>query len=120
MQPIPFAPQTDLAPIVFDGRQLQLAKEMKKEEEDFTLRIDAVHAGRLVWFGLAERKEQRSGLYRVTKKGVRFLKGLEKVPRRIYTSKGCVVDQDEEMVSVYDVKNVVLDKEYWDNYPMEH
>lgn len=31
MKPVPFSPQTDLAPISFDERTLQLARELKQQ-----------------------------------------------------------------------------------------
>lgn len=91
---------------------------VKQEEKAFTLTIDAVHATRLTWFGLLERKERRSGLYKVTEAGILFLKGIGRVPKRIYVRKGVVHDQDPEMLSVHDVKGVILDRVYWNSYPL--
>lgn len=77
----------------------------------------AVLALRLEWFGLVEHGKQRSGLYRATKEGIQFLRGYHQVPKIIWCRDGKVVDQDTILVSVRSVKNVVLDREYWDNYP---
>ena len=74
------------------------------------------HASRLAWFGLVEHGPTRSGLYKVTTEGIAFLRGLHMVPAVIWCKDGVVVERDSVMVSVGSVKNVVLDKEYWDNY----
>ena len=79
----------------------------------------AAHASRLVWFGLAERQlERRSGKYRVTASGEAFLRGLHLVPKSIWCRKGQVIERDSVMVGVGSIKGVVLDKEYWDSYPV--
>jgi hypothetical protein len=85
-------------------------------ERDFTVQCDDVHALRLTWFGLLERKEYRSGLYRITDKGVQFLCGEVPVPSRIYCKDGLVVEESPELIYVGDVRHVVLDKAYWDDY----
>ena len=95
----------------------QDAALIKEEEKLFTIQTDAVHANRLVWFGLLERKEKREGLVRVTQKGIDFLKGNVKIPSRILTAKGVVFSEEGPHVSIDQIKNVVLDKDYWDNYP---
>jgi hypothetical protein len=77
----------------------------------------AVLALRLEWFGLVEHGPQRSGLYRATKEGIQFLRGFHQVPKIIWCRDGEVVERDTILVSVHSVKNVFLDKEYWDNYP---
>jgi hypothetical protein len=74
------------------------------------------HASRLVWFGLAEHGAVRSGKYRITPEGMKFLAGEFMVPEIIYCKDGDVVESTEKKVSIHDVKGVVLDKEYWDNY----
>ena len=74
------------------------------------------HCSVLAWFGLAEHGERRSGLYRITEKGVDFLQGNHLVPKTIWSRDGHVVDRDTRMVGINSVKDVVLDKEYWDNY----
>jgi len=74
------------------------------------------HASRLVWFGLAEHGATRSGLYRITDNGVKFLAGNHAVPSIIYCKDGEVVETTDKKVSIREVKNIVLDKEYWDNY----
>jgi len=74
------------------------------------------HASRLVWFGLAEHGAPRSGMYRITQEGRNFLMGTHVVPRIIWCKDGVVVEEHSQKVAIGSVKNVVLDKEYWDNY----
>ena len=74
------------------------------------------HASRLVWFGLAEHGAVRSGKYKITPEGVSFLAGLHTVPAVIYCKDGEVVETTDKKVGIRDVRGVVLDKEYWDNY----
>lgn len=74
------------------------------------------HVSRLVWFGLAEHGAPRSGLYRITPEGFAFLKGDHMVPKTIWCRNGSVVEADTDQVSLKHIKDVVLDKEYWDNY----
>ena len=76
------------------------------------------HASRLVWFGLAEHGATRSGLYKITQQGINFLAGIHSVPSIIYCKDGVVVEKSNKQVTVRDIKNIVLDKEYWDNYYM--
>lgn len=87
-------------------------------EQPWTIQCDDVHALRLTWFQLLERKEIRSGLYRVTQEGLRFLQGRYSVPAIISCKEGVVVDESEEQVYINDVRNVVLDKAYWDTYQL--
>ena len=74
------------------------------------------HCSVLVWFGLAEHGERRSGMYRITDAGVKFLRGEHQVPKVIWSRDGRIVDRDTTQVAIGSVKNLVLDKEYWDNY----
>jgi hypothetical protein len=76
------------------------------------------HASRLVWFGLAEHGATRSGLYKITQQGINFLAGIHSVPSIIYCKDGVVVEKSNKQVTVREIKNIVLDKEYWDNYYM--
>jgi len=75
-----------------------------------------LYAMRSMWFGLTERREFGSGDYRITRKGIEFLKGDVGVPATLYCKDGEVREQSEKIVFVGDVKNVVYDKEYWMNY----
>ena len=75
------------------------------------------HATYLVWYGLVERREPREGVYRIVPDGLRFLRGDLDVPKRILCRKGVTRYASIERVFVHEVKNVVLDKAYWDNYP---
>ena len=76
----------------------------------------AVLAIRLERFGLIEHGPNRSGLYRATKNGIDFLQGKHLIPKKIWCREGRVVEKESTLVSIGSVKNVVLDKEYWDNY----
>ena len=78
----------------------------------------AVLALRLEWFGLVEHGPIRSGLYRATPNGIAFLKGKHSVPKVIWCRDAKVIESDSTLISIASVKNVVLDKEYWDNYYM--
>ena len=89
---------------------------IKEHESQFTIQCDAVHALRLKWFGLLDHMEGRTGLFKINKNGVDFLTDKYSVPARIYCREGIVVEYDEHMVFLSDVKNVILDKGYWDNY----
>ena len=95
---------------------------IKQDERDFTIQTDAVHASRLVWFGLLERREhKRDGFVKITDKGKDFLKGVATVPSRIWVSKGQIKSIEEPHVTINQVKGVILDKEYWDHYvAIEH
>lgn len=74
------------------------------------------HASRLVWFGLAEHGPTRSGLYKITQNGINFLAGTHSVPEVIYCKDGVVVEEADKKVTIREIRKVVLDKEYWDNY----
>ena len=78
------------------------------------------HASRLVWFGLAEHGATRSGLYRITNNGINFLVGKHEVPAVIFCKDGEVVESTDKKVTIRDIKGVVLDKAYWDNYPKQY
>lgn len=74
------------------------------------------HCSVLTWFGLAEHGERRSGMYRVTENGIKFLRNEHQVPKVIWSRDGRVVEVDSILVGIESVRNVVLDKAYWDNY----
>jgi len=74
------------------------------------------NADRLTWFGLLNHRGPRSGEYQINENGVRFLEGTFQVPKTIWCRKGFVIEETEEKVYIQDVRKVVLDKEYWDNY----
>lgn len=80
------------------------------------IQTDDVHALRLTWFGLLERKERRSGLYRITEAGKLFLIGRHRVPDQILCKNGRVVKQSSVLVPISHIRNVVFDKAYWDGY----
>ena len=75
------------------------------------------HASRLEWFGLAEHGPTRSGLYRITPNGYKFLKGELLVPSVIYCRNGKTVETQMPMIGINQVKDLVFNKEYWDQYP---
>jgi hypothetical protein len=93
-----------------DGRLI------KEEERAFTIQCDAIHASRLYWFGLLQRKSARDGEYQVSKLGLAFLAGHATVPARIYCRRGVVEMQSIQHVKVQDIKHVVLDQTFWDRY----
>ena len=70
----------------------------------------------LTWFGLADHGAHRSGEYMITPEGLGFLRGTHSVPSIIYCRGGRVLDESATRVWVSQVKDVVLDKKYWDNY----
>lgn len=79
----------------------------------------AVLALRLQWFGLVEHGEKRSGLYRATQDGINFLRGIHLVPKIIWCRDSKVVLRDKTMICVNSIKNVVFDRNYWNNYANE-
>ena len=48
--------------------------------------------------------------------GLEYLRGRLAVPKKIYCRAGQVIEKSTEEVRVQDVKKVILDKTYWDNY----
>jgi len=89
------------------------------EERPYTIQCDDVHALRLSWFGLVEKKGRRLGEYRVNEAGKAFLEGKKSVPAKIWCRDGKVFEESTDKVYIQDVKNVILDKEYWDSYTDE-
>ncbi len=109
-------------------RMLSLIGELGLDEKDHWVEVkagrfpgfngdDQVFAMRLQWFYLVEHGPKRSGLYRITDNGILFLKGKLSVPKTIWCRDGRVVDWDDEMVLIHQVKGVHLDKTYWNSYP---
>lgn len=92
---------------------------IKKSEEERTIQCDAVHASRLKWFGLLDLKGKRSGEYKINEYGINFLQGKLSVPKRIWCSKGAVIERDSEKVFIGKVKGIALNKNYWDDYYLE-
>ena len=74
------------------------------------------HASRLVWFGLLDHEGTRTGHYRVNPNGLQFLAGLRAVPQTILCKDGVVIERSQEETRISDVKKVILDKAYWDEY----
>lgn len=102
----------------FEWAKLQRDGNLIKEsEKNFTIQCDDVHGLRLKWFGLVETKKRRSGEYKLTNDGVAFLVGRMAVPALIACRKGVVLDVCPVMRHIHQVENVILDKDYWDNYP---
>lgn len=74
------------------------------------------HASRLKWYGLVEHRGPRTGMYRITEQGVGFLAGVVSVPEVIYCRDGEVVERSLATVTVGEIKDVELTREYWDTY----
>ena len=91
---------------------------IKDDERPRTIQCDAVHANRLKWFGLIDLKTKRSGEYKINSKGIAFLLNKYAVPSLIWCKKGHVIKEGTYNVYLRQIKNVILDKEYWDNYPL--
>jgi hypothetical protein len=90
------------------------------DDRESTIQCDDVHGTRLMWFGLLRRKAIRTGLYQVTGDGLRFLQGRHRVPAEILCRDGIViVEHPEELQHIGEVRNVILDREYWNAYPGE-
>lgn len=81
-----------------------------------TIQCDDVHGLRLKWFGLVDSKGHRTGEYRCNGNGYLFLAGRLPVPVTIWCKDGEVVRKSLEMAYVQNVKDVILDKAYWDGY----
>jgi hypothetical protein len=94
-----------------EGREVRIAGQVVRGPYR-----SRAHASRLSWFGLAEKGEYRSGLFRITGKGLSFLAGRASVPAKIYCQEGSVVRASADVTHLQDVRGVVLDKAYWDNY----
>jgi hypothetical protein len=75
------------------------------------------HADRLSWFGLVNHRGKRTGEYQINVNGFDFLAGKLKVPSVIWCREGEVIEKDERLVGISDVKGIALDKDYWDEYP---
>jgi hypothetical protein len=74
------------------------------------------NADRLSWFGLVNHRGPRTGEYQINLDGIAFLQGSLPVPKTIWCRKGEVVKVSEDTAYVYELKKVVLDKDYWDHY----
>ncbi len=93
-----------------DGRLISDA------ERESTIQCDAIHASRLYWFGLLERRTQRDGDYRVSDLGLAFLTGRGTVPSRIYCRQGVVEFISKARSYAKDIKRVILDRDFWNDY----
>ncbi len=91
---------------------------IKEAEKATTIQCDDVHALRLHWFGLLEKRGPRTGEYCITAAGVRFLRGEQPVNAWIECLRGKVVSRSENGVTIDQVKDVILDKAYWDAYSL--
>jgi hypothetical protein len=87
-----------------------------EKERDWTIQTDAVHASRLKWFRLVDYYGHRSGKYCINEYGLDFLGGRASVPETIYCKQGEVQEESPEQVYIQEVRKVILDKEYWDDY----
>jgi len=91
---------------------------IREHEQARTIQCDAVHANRLKWFGLIDLKEKRSGEYQINMNGIKFLKNEHSVPNLIWCKKGHVVKEGVVTVLLNQIKGTILNKEYWDNFPL--
>ncbi len=89
---------------------------IKPEEQHSTIQRDDVHALRLKWFGLLEQYGPRTGKYRVSSLGLQFLRGLAQVSAKIWCRRGKVVLESPKKLWIWQVRGVVYDKAYWDQY----
>jgi len=89
---------------------------IKDDEADFTIQTDAVHASRLHWYGLLDKKSPREGLVKINQNGLDFLSGKLKIPSKIWVCKGQFKGSEDPWINISQVKGFVLDKKYWDNY----
>lgn len=80
------------------------------------VQADDVHALRLTWFGLLERKARRTGLYRLTPLGWKFLSGEGTAPDWITAQDGTVIQISRTLVKAAEIKGLILDRPYWDRY----
>jgi len=76
----------------------------------------AMHCHVLHWFGLLDFKGKRTGLFKINALGVKFLCGVAAVSSKIYCRDGKVVNRSEQEVLISDVKGIIRDEEFWDNY----
>ncbi len=112
----------DVAKLNLKGYEWVLVKEgeaLETETDDLKVRTAyraRAHASRLVWFGLLDHKGHRTGAYKVNAIGLGFLTGRLSVCKTVYCRGGLVIERSPETVRVQDVKKVVLDRPYWDNY----
>ena len=91
---------------------------IKDDEKEYTLQTDAVHASRLYWYGLLDKKSSREGLVKINENGLDFLSGKIKVPCKIWVCKGELKGSEDPAVSINQVRGIILDKNYWDKYSM--
>lgn len=101
---------------VEEGRGLQGSKSLKWVATSYRA---GAHVNRLDWFGLCYTQGHRTGLWRINRNGVVFLRGELEVPAKILCTAGNVHYVSRETVRVDDIKHVNLDKAYWDNYPAD-
>lgn len=69
------------------------------------------------WFGLADKQKPRVCNYRINSSGLEFLRGNLMIPARILCRKGSVIFHSVEQTLMKKSKELVFDKEYWDEYP---
>ena len=81
-----------------------------------TIYLARRQANTLCWFGLMDNQGPRTGAYRVNERGFRFLRGNLSVPAKIWCRNAVVVESSEREVTINEVKDVILDKAYWDDY----
>lgn len=88
----------------------------RAEDRLRTIQCDDVHALRLSWFGLLQSRGRRTGEYRVTAKGARFLAGVAVVPEWIECLRGALLSASHINKTVSEVRDVKLNAAYWAEY----
>ncbi len=111
----------DVAKLNSQGHEWLFLKEGEAIETADGKRIRTIYLARrqantLCWFGLMDHQGPRTGGYRVNARGIRFLRGELLVPAKIWCRGGAVKEESEKEVAINEVKDVILDKSYWDNY----
>ena len=82
-----------------------------------TVKDSRVHVQRLYYYGVVDYLGRRTGKYRINERGLAFLRGESTVPAVIYCRGGRVLADSPKRVAVTEIKDVILDKAYWDRYP---
>ena len=95
---------------------------LDEESQKTILLADNAQALRLHYFGLVAYNGFRSCQFWITEPGLRFLQGVLKIPRTVWVlknsrDKAMPTFRSKDFVKITQVKDLVLDKAYWDSYP---
>lgn len=91
---------------------------IKDRDRNRTVQVDDVHGLRLKWFGLVDCRGRRTGEYCINENGRLFLAGRLAVPSRIFCRGGKVIEIAPDKVTIDQVRNVFLNKAFWDDYKL--